>query len=199
MGPTASGKTDLAMALRAAFPFEIISVDSAQIYQGLDIGSGKPSASLRQQIPHHLMDKLPPQCAYSAAQFCSDALLLIQETLHNGKVPLLVGGTMLYFKALQQGLSVLPGADPLIRERLMAVLSQEGVHSLYARLVSLDPTGASRLKPNDMHRIVRALEIIEITGKTPLDCFSSHPPVGAPYRFINIGLTPVSTPPQCIT
>jgi tRNA dimethylallyltransferase len=164
MGPTASGKTQLATALAERLPLEIVSVDSAQVYRGMDIGSAKPDAALRAQIPHHLIDLLDPAQIYSAARFRDDALRLIGEIRARGRVPLLAGGTMLYFRALQSGLSDLPQADAKLRERLAEEGKRLGWPALHARLAQLDPASAARLHPNDAQRIQRALEIVELGG-----------------------------------
>ena len=165
MGPTGSGKSALAVALAARFPVEIVSVDSAQVYRGMDIGTAKADAATRTRIPHHLIDILDPTEAYSAAQFRADAIDAIGGIRARGAVPLLVGGTMLYFKALQEGLSALPAADPAIRTRLDARAAAEGWPALHAELARIDPTAAARLKRTDAQRIQRALEVHAITGK----------------------------------
>lgn len=194
MGPTASGKTDLAVNLSEHFASEIINVDSAQIYQGMDIGSGKPSLQIRQKVPHHLMDFLDPKIPYNAAQFRHDAIACINEILERGKVPILVGGTMLYFKVLQQGLSSLPEANDALRKRLEAWADREGWAALHKALYQIDPLTANRIKPNDSQRIQRALEIAEITGK-PMSFWLSQPKADPlPFEFLNIALIPVTTP-----
>jgi len=167
MGPTASGKTALAMALAERLPVEIISVDSALVYRGLDIGSAKPDAAMQARVPHHLIDILDPAESYSAARFAEDARRLIGEIRARDRIPLLVGGTMLYFRALTRGLSVLPSASPELRRRIEAEAAGQGWPALHARLATLDPDSAARLHPNDQQRIQRALEIIELTGMTP--------------------------------
>jgi len=164
MGPTASGKTGLALALAERLPVEIVSVDSAQVYRGMDIGTAKPSPELRARIPHYLIDILDPAQAYSAARFCDDALRLIEDIRGRGRVPLLAGGTMLYFRALQSGLSDLPAADASLRARLALEAQQHGWPALHARLARVDPASAARLHPNDAQRIQRALEIVELGG-----------------------------------
>lgn len=165
MGPTASGKTQLAIELARQFPFEVISVDSAMVYRGMDIGTAKPSADILREIPHHLIDIRDPSEPYSAAQFCHDANLSIKDIFSRGKIPLLVGGTMLYARALQQGLSLLPVADPLLRARLKEEGDQKGWDKLHQRLSDVDPIAAARIHPNDPQRIQRALEVYELTGK----------------------------------
>jgi tRNA dimethylallyltransferase len=164
MGPTASGKTGLALALAERLPLEIVSVDSAQVYRGMDIGTAKPSAELRARVPHHLIDVADPAQPYSAARFCEDALALVEQIRGRGHVPLLAGGTMLYFRALQSGLSELPAADPVLRARLAAEAERHGWPALHARLAQVDPGSAARLHPNDAQRIQRALEIVELGG-----------------------------------
>ena len=175
MGPTASGKTGLALALCEQLPCEIVSVDSAQVYRDMDIGTAKPDAATRARVPHHLIDVCDPAQTYSAARFCADAQRLLAEIRARRKIPLLVGGTMLYFRALQQGLSELPPADPGFREALALEAARLGWPALHARLAQQDPVTAARLHPNDSQRIQRALEIFERSG-TPA---SGHaPPAG---------------------
>ena len=171
MGPTASGKSGLAMALAQQLPVEIISVDSAQVYRGMDIGTAKPSAAERAMVPHHLLDILDPAESYSAALFCDDALRLIAEIRARGRIPMLSGGTMLYFRALQNGLSDLPSADMQVRVRLDAQAKEQGWPALHARLAQQDPETAARLSPNDGQRIQRALEIIEVSGVSVADAY----------------------------
>jgi tRNA dimethylallyltransferase len=175
MGPTASGKTQLALALCEALPCEIVSVDSAQVYRGMDIGTAKPDRATRERVPHHLIDLCDPAEAYSAARFCTDARRLLPEIRGRGNIPLLVGGTMLYFRALQQGLSELPSADPQFRAALAEEAARIGWPALHARLAQHDPVTAARLHPNDAQRIQRALEILERSG-TPA---SGHAPPSA--------------------
>lgn len=164
MGPTASGKTGLALALAERLPVEIVSVDSAQVYRGMDVGTAKPSPAIRASVPHHLIDRVDPSEPYSAARFCEDARAAIAAIQGRGRLPLLVGGTMLYFRALQAGLSDLPPADPALRAQLAAEAAQHGWPALHARLAQRDPASAARLHPNDAQRIQRALEIIEQGG-----------------------------------
>ena len=165
MGPTASGKTAAALAIAQQLPCEIISVDSALIYRSMDIGTAKPSAEEQAAVPHHLIDILDPSEAYSVMQFREDALRLIADIHARGKLPLLVGGTMLYFKGLRDGLDELPQADLALRAQLDMEALRHGTPALHARLKALDPVTAERLKPNDSQRIQRALEIIALTGK----------------------------------
>jgi tRNA dimethylallyltransferase len=166
MGPTASGKTALAIELVKRFPFEIISVDSALVYRDMDIGTAKPDTATLRVAPHRLIDILDPSETYSAARFCSDARAAIEQILSNERIPLLVGGTMLYYRALQLGLSDLPPANPQVRARLEEELVEHGLATLYARLVKVDPLAVARIHPNDYQRIQRALEVYELTGRT---------------------------------
>lgn len=167
LGPTASGKSALAMQLAEKIPLEIVSVDSAQVYRGMDIGTAKPSAADRAAVPHHLIDIRDPAQPYSAADFMRDATAAIRDVSARRKLPLLVGGTMLYAKALRCGLSDLPSANPKLRERIEAEARELGWPAMHARLAHVDPVTSGRLKPNDSQRIQRALEIYETTG-TPM-------------------------------
>ncbi len=171
-GPTASGKTAAALAIAARWPVEIVSVDSALVYRGMDIGTAKPSAAERAAVPHHLIDIRDPAQAYSAADFVRDSTRLVGEVAARGRTALLVGGTMLYFKALLSGLDDLPAADAAVRERLDARARAEGWPALHAELQRVDPTTAARLFPNDAQRIQRALEVHAISGR-PLSSFHS--------------------------
>ncbi len=164
LGPTASGKSVLAMQLAERIPLEIVSVDSAQVYRGMDIGTAKPSATDRAVVPHHLIDIRDPADPYSAADFVRDATVAIRQIRVRGKLPLLVGGTMLYAKALRDGLSDLPPADPRLRAQIEAEARELGWPELHARLAKIDPATAARLKPNDSQRIQRALEVYETAG-----------------------------------
>ncbi|MCG3767686.1 tRNA (adenosine(37)-N6)-dimethylallyltransferase MiaA [Vibrio cincinnatiensis] len=166
MGPTASGKTDLAIQLRKKYPVEIISVDSALIYRGMDIGTAKPTAEELAQAPHRLINILDPSEAYSVADFRQDALREMQAIACEGKIPLLVGGTMLYYKALLEGLSPLPAADPHIRQEIELQAQQIGWEGLHTELQQIDPISAARIHPNDPQRLSRALEVYRISGKT---------------------------------
>ncbi|WP_105902314.1 tRNA (adenosine(37)-N6)-dimethylallyltransferase MiaA [Vibrio gangliei] len=166
MGPTASGKTDLAIRLRQHYPVEIISVDSALIYKGMDIGTAKPDAEEQALAPHRLIDILDPSESYSAADFRRDALQQMEEIVAAGKIPLLVGGTMLYYKALLEGLSPLPAADPEIRQKIEKEAQQKGWEVLHQELAGIDPVSAERIHPNDPQRLSRALEVFRISGKT---------------------------------
>jgi tRNA dimethylallyltransferase len=169
VGPTASGKSalalQLAMHLRGRIDVEVISVDSAQVYRGMDIGTAKPSAAERADVPHHLIDILEPEQSYSAARFVADATALIGEIRARGRLPLLVGGTMLYFKALRSGLHAMPGADPALRSELDARAAVQGWPALHAELARVDAATAARLAPNDAQRIQRALEVWLLSGK----------------------------------
>ncbi|MBQ1762673.1 MAG: tRNA (adenosine(37)-N6)-dimethylallyltransferase MiaA [Aquincola sp.] len=164
-GPTASGKTAVALALAAEMPVEIISVDSALVYRGMDIGTAKPSAAERAAVLHHLIDLIDPLEAYSAAQFVADARRLIGEIRGRGRWPLLVGGTMLYFKALIEGLDTLPAADPALRAALDAEAAERGWPAMHAELARVDPVTAARLPPGDSQRIQRALEVFRASGR----------------------------------
>ncbi|HZJ93084.1 MAG TPA: tRNA (adenosine(37)-N6)-dimethylallyltransferase MiaA [Thiopseudomonas sp.] len=166
MGPTASGKTDLALQLARELPCEIISVDSALIYRGMDIGSAKPSPEILQAYPHHLVDILDPAQSYSAAQFREDALAAMADITARGRIPLLVGGTMLYYKALIDGLASMPAADPHIRAALEQQAATEGWAALHAQLQQVDPVSAERIHPNDPQRIMRALEVWRVSGQS---------------------------------
>lgn len=176
-GPTASGKTGLAMAIAAHLQnrggAEIISVDSALVYKGMDIGTAKPTRAELAAVPHHLIDIRDPLTAYSAAEFARDAQACVNDIASRGKLPLLVGGTMLYFKALLEGLNDMPAADPQIRAQIQAEAEAMGWHALHAQLQSLDPITASRLAPADSQRISRALEVFRISGK-PLSSFQHN-------------------------
>ncbi len=165
MGPTGAGKTDLAARLVAQFPLEIVSVDAAMVFRGMDIGTAKPSPELLARAPHHLIDLIDPADSYSAARFLADAGAAMEAIAARGRAPLLVGGTMLYFRALQSGLARLPAADPEIRERLDARASAAGWPAMHAELARLDPLSAARIRPGDRQRIQRALEVIEQTGR----------------------------------
>jgi len=164
MGPTAAGKTDLAIELTKVLPCELISVDSALVYRGMDIGTAKPSKALLDEYPHRLIDILDPSQSYSAADFRTDALQAMAEITSRGKIPLLVGGTMLYFKALLEGLADMPAADPEIRAQIEAQAASQGWQALHDELASIDPVSAARIHPNDPQRLVRALEVFRVSG-----------------------------------
>jgi tRNA dimethylallyltransferase len=194
MGPTASGKTDLAIRLARMVPAEIISVDSALVYRELDIGTAKPSRALRAEIQHHLVDVLDPAEAYSAGRFRRDALAAMAGARARGRIPLLVGGTMLYFRALLRGLAELPEADPATRAELDAEAGRRGWPALHAELARVDPAAAARIRPGDSQRIQRALEVWRLTG-TPLSQLQAAATGSPPgWRFLKLGLAPGSRP-----
>ena len=191
MGPTAAGKTDLAVTLVEQLPMDIISVDSVMVYRGMDIGSAKPDSETLTRAPHRLIDIRDPVEAYSAAQFREDALREMTKISSEGRIPLLVGGTMLYFRALLSGLSSLPSADAEIRTRLEAEAEVEGWASLHRRLADVDADAAARIHPNDPQRIQRALEVYELTG-VPLSELQHQQQVDQPlpYRIIKLAVAP---------
>ena len=191
MGPTACGKTELAVRLRGELPLDVISVDSAMVYRGMDIGTAKPSSRILEACPHRLVDICDPSETYSAGRFLEDAGREITDILAAGRTPLLAGGTMLYFRALQQGLADLPGADPAVRSAIDAEAEQRGWPALHGDLARVDPESAERIEPGDAQRIQRALEVFRITGKplSRLQEESARP--GAPWRFVTLGLWPV--------
>ncbi|MEG9544506.1 tRNA (adenosine(37)-N6)-dimethylallyltransferase MiaA [Mannheimia sp. HC-2023] len=189
MGPTASGKTDLAIALRQELPVEVISVDSALIYKGMDIGTAKPSKAELALAPHRLIDILDPAESYSAMNFHSDALREMADITAQGKIPLLVGGTMLYYKALLEGLSPLPSADPTIRAEIEARAEQQGWAVLHQELVKIDPIAGARINPNDSQRINRALEVFYITGKTMTE-LTAQQGEALPYNILQFAIAP---------
>jgi tRNA dimethylallyltransferase len=195
MGPTASGKTALACALSERFPVELVSVDSALVYRGMDIGTAKPDAATLATYPHRLIDIRDPAEPYSAADFRSDALAAMQDITAGGRVPLLVGGTGLYFRALQQGLSHLPEADPAIRERLAAEAADAGWPALHGRLERLDAVAAARIGPNDAQRIQRALEVIELTGRPLSEQQQGGSGERFPWRVLKLALLPADRAP----
>jgi tRNA dimethylallyltransferase len=190
MGPTASGKTDAAIALLQEFPVELISVDSVLVYQDMNIGTAKPDAQTLAQAPHHLIDIILPTKSYSAADFRQDALALMADISNKGKVPVLVGGTMLYFKALEEGLSGLPQANQQVRSKLDEEAAVVGWPAMHSKLEMIDPETASRLKPNDMQRIQRALEVYELTGETMSALHAKQAAEKLPYRVCKIALIP---------
>ncbi len=189
MGPTASGKTDLALALAARFPVEIVSVDSAQVYRGMDIGTAKPDVATRARAPHHLIDLVDPTERYSAGRFRADALAAMDAIAARGRTPLLAGGTMLYFHALTAGMDALPAANPVVRARIDARAVQEGWPALHAELARDDPATAARLAPTDAQRIQRALEVLHVTG-VPLSQQHGRRSAIAGWRFAAIALAP---------
>ncbi|WES67982.1 tRNA (adenosine(37)-N6)-dimethylallyltransferase MiaA [Superficieibacter sp. HKU1] len=191
MGPTASGKTALAIELRKVLPVELISVDSALIYQGMDIGTAKPSEEERRAAPHRLVDILDPAQAYSAADFRRDALKEMAEIAAAGRIPLLVGGTMLYFKALLEGLSPLPSADPQVRAKIEQQAAEQGWDALHRQLQTIDPVSAMRIHPNDPQRLSRALEVFFISGKT-LTELTQTSGEALPYKVHQFAIAPAS-------
>ena len=189
IGPTASGKTALALQLAQHYPLEIISVDSALVYRDMDIGTAKPSADELAQVPHHLINIIDPTDSYSAAGFCDDAQRLISDIRARGNMPLLVGGTMLYIKALEQGLSDLPQADPAIRAQLDADAAEQGWPTLHQRLTAIDPTTAARLAPTDAQRIQRALEVYLISGQ-PMSALLAQSTTAPTLKLHKLALIP---------
>jgi tRNA dimethylallyltransferase len=189
MGPTASGKTALASELIRHYPFEIISIDSAMIYRDMDIGTAKPSAQELVLAPHHLIDIVDPTESYSAARCCSDVFALCEAILQQGNIPLLVGGTMMYFNALQKGLSVLPEANEVIRKQLEREGEQLGWDTLHLRLANIDPQAALRIHAHDAQRIQRALEVFYISGRSMTELLAQGTPK-PDYHFINFSLMP---------
>lgn len=189
MGPTAAGKTGLALALHDWLPLEIISVDSSQVYRGMDIGTAKPSREEQARAAHRLIDIRDPAQPYSAAEFRADALREMAEVTAAGRIPLLAGGTMFYFRALEAGLSPLPSADPAVRRRLAGEATRAGWPALHERLRQCDPVAARRIDPHDAQRIQRALEVIEVSGR-PLSEFATSPLPRFPYRAIRLVACP---------
>lgn len=189
MGPTASGKSQLALTLCEQLGGEIVSVDSAQVYRGMDIGTAKPDVATRARVPHHLIDLCDPAEAYSAARFCVDARRAVAQVRARGRIPLLAGGTMLYFRSLQQGLSDLPPADAAFRESLATEAARIGWPALHARLARHDPATAARLHPNDAQRIQRALEILERSG-TPASAHAPPSGGGLDGPVVKLALNP---------
>jgi tRNA dimethylallyltransferase len=190
MGPTASGKTGVAVELCARFPLEIVSVDSAQVFRHMDVGTAKPGPEVLRQAPHHLIDILEPTQRYSAAQFVEDANALMGEITARGRVPLLVGGTMLYFNALKQGLSNLPPADTTVRLVIDAMAAESGWPALHQELERVDPDSAARLEPGDAQRIQRALEVFYLTGEPMSAHLARGRSAAPPFRLIALALEP---------
>ncbi len=190
MGPTASGKTAAALELVRHLPCDIISVDSAQVYRHMDIGTAKPDAATLNEAPHHLIDIVDPVDRYSAARFRADALEAMAKISAQGRIPLLAGGTMLYFKALSEGLSTLPEADAATRAAIDARAAREGWPALHAELGRLDPETAARLDPNDAQRIQRALEVCYVEGRPLSELLRLPKSTGLPYRVIRVALAP---------
>lgn len=189
MGPTAAGKTDLAIQLCQTLNTEVISVDSALVYRDMDIGTAKPSADELAQAPHHLIDMLDPSEVYSTANFCTDALNKIEALHAQGKIPLLVGGTMMYFKSLLEGISPLPEADVEIRKQLEVEANEKGWPVLHEELTRVDPVAASRISENDSQRINRALEVYRITGK-PMSEMQNVKTGALPYKVLQFAIAP---------
>ncbi len=193
MGPTASGKTALALELAEHLPVDIISVDSAQVFRGMDIGTAKPDAATLERFPHRLINLITPEERYSAAQFCADARQEMAGITEAGRVPLLVGGTLLYFKALVEGLADLPQANPAVRAAIDREAAVGGWPALHAELALLDPVTAARLAPNDAQRIQRALEVLRLTGKPLTEWFAVQREAALPqlpYRVLSLALVP---------
>jgi tRNA dimethylallyltransferase len=190
MGPTASGKSRIALDIARYLPVEIVSVDSAQVYRHMDIGTAKPSPETMAAVPHHLIDLIEPHQHYSAAQFLHDAQPALREITERGNIPLLVGGTMLYFRTLIEGLSELPPADGTVRSMIEDRARIRGWAAIHADLSRLDPASAARIKPTDSQRIQRALEIYYLTGKPMSEIFKTPRAPGLPYRAISIALVP---------
>jgi tRNA dimethylallyltransferase len=190
LGPTASGKTAVSLELAARFPVEIVSVDSALVYRGMDIGTAKPDAATRAAVPHHLVDIVDPTEAYSAGRFRADALRLAGEIAARGRVPLFVGGTMLYERALMRGLAQLPAADAAIRAQLEAAARERGWPAMHAELARVDPATAARLDPNDAQRIQRALEVFRVAGRTLADLIAGEGRAPPPLAALTIVLEP---------
>nr|WP_067287123.1 tRNA (adenosine(37)-N6)-dimethylallyltransferase MiaA [Marinobacterium profundum] len=190
MGPTAAGKTALAMELHDRLPCDIISVDSALIYRGMDIGTAKPSVEELARYPHRLVDIRGPEQSYSAAEFREDALAEMAKITAAGRIPLLVGGTMMYFNALQQGLAKMPEADPVLRARLEEEARQQGWPAMHRRLAEVDPQAAARLKPNDSQRVQRALEVFELSGRSMSEHWRDQEQTVLPYQVHSFAVMP---------
>jgi len=190
MGPTASGKTDLALALADSLPCDIVSVDSALVYRGMDIGTAKPSPEMLARFPHRLIDIRDPSEEYSAARFRCDALAAMAEITAQGRIPLLVGGTMLYFRALQQGLSPLPEGDPRLRAELVERAQRDGAEAMHLWLAELDPEAAARIHPNDPQRVQRALEVCLLAGRSMTALWQTQMQPALAYRTIKLVRSP---------
>jgi tRNA dimethylallyltransferase len=194
MGPTATGKTDLALSIYDELEVDLISVDSALVFRGMDIGSAKPDAQILKRAPHHLIDIIDPAEVYSAGQFRDDALKLMRQSAENQRIPLLVGGTMLYFNALQKGMADMPDVDDSVRRAIEHEARTKGIFAMHDRLKKVDPVSAERIHPNDPQRIKRALEVYDSTGKTLTYYWHSQEQnadkAGCPYRRIKIALMP---------
>jgi len=190
IGPTASGKSQISLDIAENFPVEIISVDSAQVYRYMDIGTAKPNRAVLARVPHHLINLIDPSQHYSAAQFRNDALRVMHEITQRNKIPLLVGGTMLYFRALQDGLSILPSADINLRLMLENMAKELGWRAMHQKLKELDQESAARIKPTDSQRIQRALEVCYLTQQPMSEILKTPKQTNFPYRKVNIALTP---------
>jgi tRNA dimethylallyltransferase len=190
MGPTATGKTDIAAELLKRIPIDIISVDSAMVYRGMDIGTAKPTKAFLKEVPHRLIDICEPDEVYSASRFRTDALKVIEEIHSQNRIPLLVGGTGLYFRALEIGISDLPDADEEVRQRLESKAEEIGWQEMHRRLTKIDPVSAERIHPNDPQRIQRALEIYEISGRSMTDHHENGTASPFPFELIKIILNP---------
>ena len=189
LGPTASGKSALALKVAARLPVEIVSLDSALVYRGMDIGTAKPGAELRAQVPHHLIDIIDPDESYSAGRWRQDAISTVEDIFNRKKVPLLVGGTMLYYRALVAGLDALPQADARVRAEIDTLAAERGWPAVHAELARVDPAAAQRIKPNDPQRIQRALEVWKLTGK-PLSSLQGVARPALPFEVKGIALLP---------
>ena len=190
IGPTASGKTTLALELATRFPCDIISVDSAQVFRDMNVGTAKPDGATLARFPHRLIDLITPEQRYSAAQFRADALREMEAITAAGRIPLLVGGTMLYIKVLREGLADLPPADPALRARIDAEAAQRGWPALHAELARLDSRTAARLQPTDAQRIQRAIEVLRLTGRTLGSFFAEQQSGSPPFRCLTLALVP---------
>ena len=190
MGPTASGKTDLALTIADEFPCDLISVDSVMVYRGLDIGSAKPSTEVLQKYPHQLIDIINPEESYSVANFCNDALYFIKESHNKNRIPILVGGTMLYFNGLLHGLSNMPSADEEVRKKITERANEKGWDYVHAQLEKVDPLAAAKIHPNDPQRIQRAMEVYEITGTPISEWHAESETIQFPYEVLKLALIP---------
>jgi tRNA dimethylallyltransferase len=190
LGPTASGKTAVALHLARRFPFEVVSVDSAQVYRGMDVGTAKPPAEARAQVAHHLIDIVEPSEAYSAGRFREDALRLAAEIHARERIPLYAGGTMLYFRALTQGLADLPRADPALRAQIEERAAEAGWPALHAELAAVDPATAARVEPTDAQRIQRALEVHRLTGRPLSELHAGRAAAALPFAPLQVALEP---------
>jgi len=189
LGPTASGKSRLALELAGKLPVEIVAMDSAQVYRGMDIGTAKPTAAERAQVPHHLIDLVDPDQAYSVGRWRNEAVEAVSKIFRNNKIPLLVGGTMLYYRALTSGLAAMPSADPELRAELDLSAARRGWPSLHAELAKVDPEAAQRIQPNDAQRIQRALEVWKLTGE-PLSKIQLRKEAPLPFALKAYALIP---------